>query len=71
MRTSDGHARGHELDDVEQDHADDAWTRGAERDPHGDFARAGRDHQTDDAVDAERGQQQRHAAGDAAERRTG
>ena len=56
---SDSHAGGHELDDVEQDHADDAQARGAERDAHGDFARPGRDHQSDDAVDAQCGQQQR------------
>ena len=39
-----------------------APARRAQRDPHGDLAGARRDHQSDDSVNAERGQRQDHAA---------
>ena len=61
---SDDHARQHEFHDVEQDHAEHAASRGAQRDAHRKLARTCRDHQSDDAVDSKRRERQDDAACD-------
>ena len=61
---SDDHAGQHEFHDVEQDHAEHAASRGAQRDAHRKLARTCRDHQSDDAVNSKRRERQDDAACD-------